>query len=222
MLPSPSEAQLMSSWPLQDLEIQAAGRQSPGYYWLPDTAQNFPFFVSLQLHTFVEKQTRNNPENQGKEKISQTCVQATSEQTRTRHERLCILPDLISCWPSKAIIFASATTPNPDSSSSSSSFPCLLILKTKPQSPSTKNNWIKVHQKPDSYKSQTRDRLAEEPNETWETPRIDGRRLPKEEEEEKLRRNSDGATSLQDPSLSPCSPLLHRDVSQGSNLRPLQ
>jgi hypothetical protein len=46
--------------------------------------------------------------------------------------------------------------------------------------------------------------------------------LPKEEEEEKLRRNSDGATSLQDPSLSPCSPLLHRDVSQGSNLRPLQ
>jgi hypothetical protein len=122
--------------------MQAAGRQSPSYYWLPDPAQNSPFFVSLQLYTFLGNQTRNNPENQGKEKISQTCVQETSEQTRTRHERLWILPDLISCWPSKAIIFVSATTPTPDSSSSSSSssFPCLLILKTKPQPPSTKNN----------------------------------------------------------------------------------
>jgi hypothetical protein len=121
--------------------MQAAGRQSPSYYWLPDPAQNSPFFVSLQLYTFLGKQTRNNPENQGKEKISQTCVQETSEQTRTRHERLWILPDLISCWPSKAIIFVSANTPTPDSSSSSSSsFPCLLILKTKPQPPSTKNN----------------------------------------------------------------------------------
>jgi hypothetical protein len=118
--------------------MQAAGRQSPSYYWFPDPAQNSPFFVSLQLYTLLAKQTRNNPENQGKEKISQTCVQETSEL----YERLWILPDLISSWPSKAIIFVSATAPTPDSSSSSSSssFHCLLILKTKPQPPSTKSN----------------------------------------------------------------------------------
>ncbi len=72
--------------------MQAAGRQSPSYYWLPDPAQNSPFFVSLQLYSFSGSKPAIIPKIRAKKKISQTCVQETSEQTRTRHERLWILP----------------------------------------------------------------------------------------------------------------------------------